>query len=114
MSGVPVLLLEKVDNESVWIGLKVVESFVAFSRFFFFLFVPAALFDQVNREQCIRALFTDPQISFFSNFFIKNGSHDTIHTFKNYFATVFLVSVFSFSKNKLNPNGPNIIHFTRH
>ena len=47
-------------------------------------------------EQCIYALFTDPQISFFINFFIKNGSHITIHTFKNYFATVF--SVFSFSK----------------
>ena len=36
----------------------------------------------------------DLQISFFNNFFIKNGSHDTIHTFKNYFTTVF--SVFSF------------------
>ena len=35
---------------------------------------------------------------------IKNGSYDTIHTFKNYFATVLLV--FSFSNNKLNPNGP--------
>ena len=35
----------------------------------------------------------DPQISLFSNFFIKNGSHDTIHIFKNYFATVFSVSV---------------------
>ena len=39
-------------------------------------------------EQCICALFTDPQISFFINFFIKNGSHGTIYTFKNYFATV--------------------------
>ena len=47
-------------------------------------------------EQCIRALFTDPQIPLFSNFFIKNGPHNTIHKFKNYFATVF--SVFSFSK----------------
>ena len=72
----------------------------------FFFFFPAALFDQVNREQCTCALFTDPQIPLFSNFFIKNGSHDTIHTFKNYFVTVFSVSVFSFSKNKLNPNGP--------
>ena len=35
---------------------------------------------------------------------IKNRSHDTIHTFKNYFATVFLV--FSFSNNKFNPIGP--------
>ena len=46
----------------------------------------------------------DPQISFFSNFLIKNGFHSTIYTFKNYFATVFSVSVFSFSKNKLNLN----------
>ena len=50
----------------------------------------------------------DPQISLFSNFFIKNESHDTIHTFKNYFVTVF--SVFSFSINKFNPNGPYISH----
>ena len=34
---------------------------------------------------------------------IKNGSYSTIHIFKNYFITVF--SVFSFSNNKLNPNG---------
>ena len=33
---------------------------------------------------------------------IKNGSYGTIHTFTNYFVTVF--SVFSFSKNKLYPN----------
>ena len=33
----------------------------------------------------------DPQTSLFSNFFIKNGFHDIIHTFKNYFVTVFLV-----------------------
>ena len=38
---------------------------------------------------------------------IKNGSHGTIHTFKNYFATVF--SVFSFSKNNFNPNGPKVL-----
>ena len=30
----------------------------------------------------------------FSHFFIKNGSHGTIYTFKNYFATMF--SVFNF------------------
>ena len=51
-----------------------------------------------------RALFMNPQIPLFSNFFIKNESHDTIHTFKNYFAIVFSVSVFNFSKNKLNSN----------
>ena len=36
----------------------------------------------------------DPQTSFFTQTFIKNGSHDTIRTFKNYF--VILFSVFSF------------------
>ena len=30
------------------------------------------------------------------------GSYNTIHTFKNYFATVF--SIFNFNKNKCNPN----------
>ena len=36
--------------------------------------------------------------------YIKNGTHSIIHTFKNYFVTVF--SVFSFNKNKLYPNRP--------
>ena len=40
------------------------------------------------------ALFTNPQNSFFSNFFIKNGSYGIIYTFKNYFTIVF--SVFNF------------------
>ena len=35
---------------------------------------------------------------------IKNRSHGNIHIFKNYFVTV--LSVFSFSNNKLNPNRP--------
>ena len=41
-------------------------------------------------------------------------SHDTIHPFKNYFVTVFLV--FNFSKNKLYPNKPLIAQkvFPRH
>ena len=75
--------------------------------FLFFFFQPPIV-DFVNCEQCICVLFTVPQITLFSNFFIKNGSHNTIYTFKNYFATVFSVSVFSFSKNKLNPNTPYI------
>ena len=48
----------------------------------------------------------NPQISHFSNFFIKNGSYDTIHTFKNYFATMFSVLIFNFNNNKFNPNKP--------
>ena len=79
------------------------------AAFFSFFFGSAAIVDFVNCEQSIRALFTVPQITLFSNFFIKNGSHNTIYTFKNYFATVFSVSVFSFCKNKLNPNTPIIL-----
>ena len=60
----------------------------------------------VLREQCIHALFTNPQISFFINFFIKNGSHGTIDTFKNYFATVFSVFSFQFQQNKFYSNTP--------
>ena len=45
-----------------------------------------------------------PTTTLFRKKKFKNESHGTIHTFKNYFATVF--SVFSFSNNKLNPNGP--------
>ena len=43
------------------------------------------------------ALFMDPQISLFNNFFIKNRSHGTIYAFKNYFATVFFSFQFQFS-----------------
>ena len=41
-----------------------------------------------------------------------HGSHDTIHIFKNYFAIMF--SVFSFSKNKFNPNGSYVSYFLFH
>ena len=78
---------------AVWIHSTF--TFCAFS-FPFFFFLLSRMFWLFFREQCIRALFTVPQISLFSNFFIKNESHDTIHSFKNYFATVF--SVFSCSK----------------
>ena len=60
----------------------------------FFFFQPQRF--TFNREQCTDALFMDSQISLFNHFFIKNESHDSIHTFKNDFVTVF--SVFSFNK----------------
>ena len=79
----------------VWFATKPTSTFLRFfsmfSSFFFFFFQPAIV-DFVNCEQCIYVLFTVPQITLFSNFFIKNGSHNTIYTFKNYFATVFSVS----------------------
>ena len=66
-------------------------AFHAFSLsffFFFFLFSPQLLTSQLWTVHCLRV----PQITFFSNFFIKNEFHNTIYTFKNYFATVFSVS----------------------
>ena len=45
----------------------------------------------------LRILFTDPQISLFSNFLIKNESHGTIHTIKKLFSTVFFSFQFQFS-----------------
>ena len=57
-------------------------------------------FDLSNNFQLIsahRTLLMDPQISLFSNFFFKNRSHSTIHTFKNYFATMFFNFQFQFS-----------------
>ena len=80
---------------SVWLVLYIVPVWIQLIMFTcvfpFFFFLAFVDFSTVNS-----ALFTDPQILFFNNFFIKNGSHRTIHTFKNYFAIVF--SVFSFSK----------------
>ena len=91
-----------------------------FFFFFFFFFLFSRVFGGVRllfneqqlqmltffSEQCIRALFMDPQISFFINFFIKNGSHGTIYTFKNYFSTVILAISFQFQQNKSYPNRP--------
>ena len=83
-----------------------------FLFFFSFSFFQAAVVDYspVNsaRVHCL----WDPQTLLFNNFFIKNESHSTIHTFKNYFTTVFSIFGFQFSifsKNKLYPNRPLII-----
>ena len=59
----------------------------------------------VDFSQCTE-LFTDPQISFFINFFIKNGSRSTIYIFKNYFVTVISAISFQFQQNKFYPNIP--------
>ena len=70
--------------------------------FMHYTWTVATKFDLSNNFQPIsahRALFTDPQISLFSNFFFKNGPYGIIHTFKNYFATVF----FSFQQYQNRP-----------
>ena len=74
---------------------------------FLFLFQPHYLTKSTMNSAWMHCSWV-PQIPLFSKFLIKNWFHGTIHTFKNYFATVFLVSIFSFSKNKFNPNGSNI------
>ena len=53
------------------------------------------------------------QITLFSNFFIKNGSHNTIYTFKNYFATVFSVST-KISSIQTHPKYKRLLNLTHH
>ena len=79
--------------------------FLLLLLFFFFWFQPHYLTKSTLNNARMHYLWIS-QILLFSHFFIKNGSHSTIHILKNYFATVFSVSIFSFNKNKLNPNGP--------
>ena len=62
---------------------------------FFFFFIEKHV-SVLSNGSC--ALFMGPTKLFFNKIFIKNGSHGTIYTFKNYFVTVF--SVFSFQQNK--------------
>ena len=53
---------------------------------------------------CSRTVHGTHNYLYSENIYIKNWSHDTIHTFKNYFCySVFLFSVFSF---QLYLNGP--------
>ena len=50
----------------------------------------------------------DPQVLYLEKK-IKNGSHGTIHSFKNYFATVYLF-IYNFQQNKQYPNG-SLVYF---
>ena len=99
---------EEINDVTVWITIIPTSTFYNCAFLFFFFFCSAAIVDFVNGEQCIRTLFTVLQIILFNNFFIKNRSHSTIYTFKNYFTIMFLVLVFSFNKNKFNPNTSGI------
>ena len=76
---------------------------------FFFFFFPEHVF-ALGDKNIVHALLSTIYVLFsivhrLKN--IKNEFHRTIHIFKNYFATVFLI--FNFNKNKLYPNGPLII-----
>ena len=86
---------------SVWIPRLVTSTF---SGFFFFFFFFARVNSNLTWVHCSRTVwYCSCTVHVLKN--IKNGSHDTIYTIKNYFATVFSV----FSNNKLNPNGPYVV-----
>ena len=96
---------------SVWIQRLLHFAYFVFCFFFFFFFIVARISGDKFHCSWTIAIYKfdfstlfitlvgpvhysrDSQISLFSNFFIKNGFYSTIHTFKNYFVTVF--SVFS-------------------
>ena len=116
---------------SVRLGLA--NAFAFFASFFFYFFsrilgqilllwllfmhcawTVAAKFDLSKHFQPIsahHALCMDPQISFFNNFFIKNGSHGTIHTFKNYFAIVFFRFQFQFQFSDVSKRTSSYLGF---
>ena len=77
--------------------------FSLFSFLFFFLFF---LLSRVSGK-IENLLFMRQMLLFMHCSDTIHGSHDTTHQFKIYFATVF--SVFSFSKNKFNPNRPYVL-----
>ena len=88
-------------------------TFSAFSSFSFSFFCCTHFKGQSYCLHClctVHVLFTycswDPPPLYLEKN-IKNESYGTIHQFKNYFATVFLI--FSFQQNKLYPNGPLVV-----
>ena len=93
---------------SVWIGI-IIASGVCVLLLFSFLFLHFSTFrDKFYYSSlfthCSRTVhkthnyFIDPQLLYSEKkIYIKNGTHSTIQTFKNYFATVFSVFNFQFS-----------------
>ena len=92
MSRIVVFFIFGVLNTKVAFGFNIYELRLRYLRFFFF-FLRAVIVDffvWTVHTSGSRALFMEPtNLTFQQPFFIKNGSHDTIHTFKNYFTTVF-------------------------
>ena len=67
----------KRDCVTVWmVRLRFGAAFL----FFIFFLVQPAIVDFVNCEQCIRALFTVPQITLFINFFLLKMGPTTLFT----------------------------------
>ena len=84
---------------SVWIEINATFSFSHFPLLLFFLYVWTVTSHGFTVHHCSCTVHILKSI--------KNGSHDTIHTFKNYFAIVF--SIFS---NKRYPNRAYILWMT--
>ena len=90
---------ERLTVSELYETTKIKRSFGRDAFRLFFFFFPLHAFQLGDRSYCshcvvtIHTLFRTVHV-LFSHFFIKNSSHDIIHTFKNYFVTVF--SVFSF------------------
>ena len=87
---------------SIWIHVHVFT--FTFSAFFFFFSCVFCFLRQILLFITFHNIVHGIHNHFIQKKNIKNESHGTIYTFKNYFTTAF--SVFSFSKNKLYPNEP--------
>ena len=83
--------MEKEHYVYVWIGVSVPTSSIL--PFFFFFGSVFSIFLTLCHTNGSVHYSRNSQTSFFSNFFIKIWSYGTIHTFKNYFITIF--SIFS-------------------
>ena len=95
-----------ITYQMIWCRLDWAFAFTN-ALFFFFFFKPY-LFTFRDKIHCLWTvhvlfMYCACTVHVFKN--IKNESHSTIHL--NYFATVF--SVFSFSNNKFNLNGPIVL-----
>ena len=91
--------------------LDSVSTFFASRFLFFFLPTFVDFGRQILLFITVYALFTHCVYTVHVLKNIKNESHDTIYTFKYYFATVFSVFSFQFSifsNNKFNPNTPYV------
>ena len=94
----------------IWVGVSCV-SVSAFFFFFFTRFLPTCgycSFDQYSVNSTSVYCSRTHKFHFFINFFIKNESHGTMYTFKNYFAIVISAINFQFQQNKSYPNRPVI------
>ena len=95
-----ILLVYATYLEAVWIPLNPASAFYKFHVFVFFFLFFSAFVDfgwQNLLLWTVYALFTHCAYTVHVLKNIKNGSHGTIYTFKNYFTTVFFVFSFQFS-----------------